>query len=51
MPSRNMASEALNAGHFTPVHGTPYVPLEMSYEHQSEAPEPCASAAQSSISV
>ena len=50
MPSRNMASDAWKAGH-TPVHGTPYVPLEMSYEHQSEAPEPCASAAQSSISV
>ena len=50
MPSRNIASEASNAWQ-TPVHGTPYVPLEMSYEHQSEAPEPCASAAQSSISV
>ena len=50
MPSRKNASEALNAWQ-TPVHGTPYVPLEMSYEHQSEAPEPCASAAQSSISV
>ena len=50
MPSRNIASEASKAGHL-PVQGTPYVPLEMSYEHQSEAPEPCASAAQSSISV
>ena len=50
MPSKNIASEASKAGH-KPVHGTPYVPLEMSYEHQREAPEPCASAAQSSISV
>ena len=50
MPSRNIASDASKSGQM-PVHGTPYVPLEMSYEHQSEAPEPCASAAQSSISV